>query len=91
MKIQGESGLVIPARLDAQEYFINSNNDLDLKVFFNNLDQIYVMPHTKVTSELNDIERKYLIEAWARNITVEEDCKKIKIEQDHILDKMNGK
>lgn len=91
MKIQGESGLVIPARLDAQEYFINSNNALDLKVFFNNLDQIYVMPHTKVTSELNDIERKYLIEAWARNITVEEACKKIKIEQDDILDKMNGK
>lgn len=90
MKIQGEDGTVISARTDAQKYFTDTNKDLNLKVFLEDLDQARVFDHCKITSELSTVE-KALDDAWTGTKTLEEVCKTISEKEQPLLDKMNGK
>lgn len=89
--IQAEAGVVISARNDCQDIYVGTHPDLNLQVFLDNVANAELLPHCKVTSELSQVEKTYLEQAWMGEITLEEACKKIKPEADAILDKMNAK
>lgn len=92
MEIQGKDGTVISARNDAQHYFAETNEALNLKVFTANLeDTILLEPRCKKYTELMNVQKMYLPELWDNKMTVEETCKKIQEEQQIIVDKMNEK
>lgn len=90
-KIQGESGVCISARNDCQQYFVDAHDEVDCQVFLDNVANAELLPHCKVTSELSQVEKKYLEPAWKGEISLEEACKNIAKEQDPILEKMNSK
>ncbi len=89
--IQAEAGVVISARNDCQDIYVGTHPDLNLQVFLDNVENAELLPHCKATSELAQVEKTYLEQAWMGEITLEEACKKIKPEADAILDKMNAK
>lgn len=91
MKIQAEGGVVISARNDAQELYKQAYADKNLQAFFENLAETKIFDHCKITSQLAEIEKKYLDQAWSGTISLEEACKKIVEEEQPLLDKMNGK
>ena len=70
---------------------MGTHPDLNLQVFLDNVENAELLPHCKVTSELAQVEKKYLEQACMGELTLEEACKKIKPEADAILDKMNSK
>lgn len=91
MKIQAEGGVVISARNDAQQLYLNAYPDMNLGIFLANLDQTKLFDFCKITSELSTIEKTYLDKAWTGEMELEEACKTIAQEEQPLLDKMNGK
>lgn len=89
MKIQGQSGVVISARNDAQKYFAESNPELNLQAYTNQSQIATALPCCKVSSQLFDIEAKYLKLAFSNEMTVEEACAKIASEVEPLLADMN--
>lgn len=90
-KIQGESGVCISARNDCQQYFVDAHDEVDCQVFLDNVANAELLPHCKVTSELSQVEKKYLEPAWKGETELADACKNIAKEQDEILAKMNSK
>ena len=90
-KIQGESGVCISARNDCQQYFVDAHDEVDCQVFLDNVANAELLPHCKVTSELGQVEKKYLEPAWKGETELADACKNIAKEQDEILAKMNSK
>lgn len=90
-KIQGQSGTVISARNDCQEYYTETYPDLNLQVFLDNVPNCELLPHCKVSSEIGQVQKKYMEQAWTGDISLEDACKKIVEEEQPILDKMNAK
>lgn len=91
MKLQAEGGVVISARNDAQQLYLNAYPDMNLKIFLDDLDQTKLFDFCKITSELSTIEKTYLDQAWSGDMSLEDACKKIAEEEQPLLDKMNGK
>lgn len=89
MKIQGEGGAVISARNDAQQYFAQTNPDLNLAAYTNHSDVAYPLPVCKSSAELYDLEANQLKWAYSGEKTLAETCKELKTQADAILDKMN--
>ncbi|CEM60648.1 sugar ABC transporter substrate-binding protein [Treponema phagedenis] len=85
MKIQGESGTVISARKDAQHYFSESQPSINLKAYTNQADLATLLPACYVSSQLFTAEDKWLKQAYAGQISVEEACKNLAKEADKIL------
>lgn len=89
MKIQGQSGVVISARNDAQQYFAETNPELNLKAYTNQVGIATALPCCKVSSQLFDIEAKYLKLAFSNEMSLQEACSKIVEESDAALAEMN--
>lgn len=87
MKIQGETGVVISARTDAQKYFAEANADYNLAAYTNHSDKAYPLPVCNVAAELYDMEANYLKQAFAGEKTLEEACKELKKDADALLAK----
>lgn len=86
MKIQGESGVVISARNDAQKYFAESNPNINLKAYTNQAQLATVLPACYVSGELFTAEDKWLKQAFAGEISTEEACKALAEEANKILE-----
>lgn len=87
MKIQGETGVVISARNDAQEYFAKANEAYNLAAYTNHSDKAYPLPVCTAAAELYDLEANYLKQAYSGDVTLEEACKQLKEEADALLAK----
>lgn len=85
MKIQGESGVVISARTDAQGYFADANADYNLAAYTNHADEAYPLPVSSVAAEMYDLESTWLTKAYTGEMTLEEACKQLKEEADALL------
>ena len=86
-KIQGETGVVISARTDAQEYFTASNEAYNLAAYTNHADLAYPLPVCKVAAELYDMEATYLQKAYNGEQPLADVCKELKAEADALLAK----
>lgn len=92
MEIQGKDGTVISARNDAQHFYVDTQPDLNLKIFTANLeDTVLLEPRCPKYTELVNVQKTYMAEIWAGTISVEEGCKKMTEEQQVIVDQMNKK
>lgn len=89
MKIQGESGVVISARNDAQKYFADSNKDLNLAAYTNHSGEANPLPVCKSVAELYDIEAEALKAAYSGDKTLADVCSQLKTDADAILAKNN--
>lgn len=89
MKIQGETGVVISARNDAQELFAASNADLNLAAYTNHADVATALPVCKGVAELYDLELEQLKAAYTGDKTLADVCKNLKTEADELLAKNN--
>lgn len=87
MKIQGESGVVISARNDAQEYFAKANEQYNLAAYTNHSEEAYPLPVCSVAAELYDLEATYLQKAYNGEQPLAEVCKELKEEADALLAK----
>lgn len=87
MKIQGETGVVISARTDAQHYFADANPDYNLAAYTNHADSAYPLPVCMVAAELYDLEATYLQKAYNGEESLEDACKELKAEADALLAK----
>lgn len=74
MKLQGEAGIVISARNDAQHYFAETHPEINLGVYADQAPVSSPFPGCKVSGELIDIESNYLKQAFAGQMTVQEAC-----------------
>lgn len=77
MKIQGQSGIVISARKDAQKYFEESNQKLNLGAYTRQSDLATVLPCTKVSGQLFKIEIENLKKAYAGEESLAQACQTI--------------
>lgn len=86
-KIQGETGVVISARDDAQHYFAETeaNAKYNLAAYINHVDEAYALPVCSQSGEMYDRETNWLKKAYAGEITLEEACKGLKEEADALL------
>lgn len=87
MKIQGETGVVISARTDAQEYFANANPSYNLAAYTNHADIAYPLPVCMKAAELYDLEATYLQKAYNGEQPLADVCKELKEEADALLAK----
>ncbi|BDF32110.1 sugar ABC transporter substrate-binding protein [Lachnospiraceae bacterium] len=87
MKIQGETGVVISARTDAQKYFAEANPDYNLAAYTNHADEAYPLPVCLKAAELYDLESTWLTKAYTGEMTLEDACKELKTEADALLAK----
>ena len=87
MKIQGETGVVISARTDAQQYFAEANPDYNLAAYTNHADEAYPLPVCLKAAELYDLESTWLTKAYTGEMTLEDACKELKTEADALLAK----
>lgn len=87
MKIQGETGVVISARTDAQEYFANANPNYHLAAYTNHAEKAYPLPVCPKAAELYDLEATYLQKAYNGEQPLAEVCKELKKEADALLTK----
>lgn len=87
MDLQGEGGVVISARNESQHYFTKTHPELNLEAFLANLDDVRVLPHCKVESEVSQMASGYLQKAWTGEISLKEASDKICEEGKVILDK----
>ena len=87
MKIQGETGVVISAREDAQQYFSEANPDYNLAAYTNHADIAYPLPVCMVAAELYDLEATYLQKAYNGEESLADACKELKAEADALLAK----
>ncbi len=88
MKIQGQSGAVISARNDAQKYFPETQPSLNLAAYTDKSQIATPLPACIVSSELFDVEGKYLKQAYAGEMSVADACSKIDQESTALLVKM---
>lgn len=86
-KIQGESGVVISARTDAQQYFAEAKPEYNLAAYTNHSDEAYPLPACLASAELFDLEANYLKQAYAGEISLQEACEKLAEEGDALLAK----
>lgn len=86
-KIQGETGVVISARTDAQEYFAASNPNYNLAAYTNHADVAYPLPVCTVAAELYDLEATALQAAYNGEKPLADVCKELKAEADALLAK----
>lgn len=89
MKIQGETGVVISARNDAQSLFAESNADLNLAAYTNHADSAVALPVCKGVAELYDVELEQLKSAYTGDKSLADVCKELKTQADEILAKNN--
>lgn len=86
MKIQGESGVVISARTDAQQYFAGANEQYNLAAYTNHADEAYPLPVCMAAAEIYDLEATYLQKAYNGEQPLDEVCEELKAEADALLD-----
>lgn len=87
MKIQGESGVVISARNDAQKYFSQSNKDLNLVAYTNHSGEANPLPVCKSVAEIYDVEAEALKAAYSGEKPLADVCSQLKTDADAILAK----
>ncbi len=87
MKIQGESGVVISARNDAQKYFAQSNKALNLAAYTNHSGEANPLPVCKSVAELYDVEAESLKAAYSGEKPLADVCSQLKTDADAILAK----
>lgn len=86
-KIQGETGVVISARTDAQHYFAEANANYNLAAYTNHADEAYPLPVCSKAAELYDLESTWLTKAYTGEMTLADACKGLKEEADALLAK----
>lgn len=84
-KIQGETGVVISARMDAQSAFEATNEQYNLAAYTNHSDIAYPLPVCNKAAELYDIEATWLTKAYTGEMTLAEACDGLKAEADALL------
>lgn len=87
MKIQGESGVVISARNDAQKYFAASNTALNLAAYTNHADTANPLPVCKNVAEIYDLEGEALKSAYSGEKPLKDVCTQLKTDADAVLAK----
>ncbi|ERJ93047.1 ABC transporter substrate-binding protein [Treponema lecithinolyticum] len=87
MRIQGETGAVISARKDAQHYFSDSMPSVNLKAYINQADLATPLPACYVSPQLFHAEDKWLKQAYAGQMSVEDACKGLAAEANQLLSK----
>lgn len=86
MQIQGESGVVISARNDAQGLF-TKNDKYHLSAYTNHAGEAYPLPVCKAAAELYDLEGNHLKKAYSGEMSLADACKQLKTEADALLAK----
>lgn len=86
-KIQGETGVVISARTDAQQYFAASNESYNLAAYTNHADIAYPLPVCTKAAELYDMEATALQAAYNGEKPLADVCAELKTEADALLAK----
>ena len=86
-KIQGETGVVISARTDAQGYFAEANSAYNLAAYTNHSDEAYPLPVCSKAAELYDIEATWLTKAYTGEMSLADACSGLKEEADALLAK----
>lgn len=86
-KIQGDTGVVISARNDAQECFANANEQYNLAAYTNHSDVAYPLPVCSKAAELYDIEATWLTKAYTGEMSLADVCDGLKAEADALLAK----
>ncbi|MDD2214004.1 MAG: sugar ABC transporter substrate-binding protein [Oscillospiraceae bacterium] len=89
MKIQGETGVVISARNDAQQYFAASQPSLNLKAYTDKAAIATALPVSKVASEMYDLEANSLKLAYSGELSLADACAQAAEQSDALLAKMN--
>ncbi len=84
-EIMAKSGAVIPAYEGAQETWVKSNPQYNLKVFLDQVPNATPFPTSANTLEWKDLETQHLPKAWAGQVPVEQAAKQIATEMDKIL------
>lgn len=85
MKIQGESGVVIAARNDAQHYFADAHPEINLNAYLNQAQLATPLPAFRHSGELIDIEYNYMKQAFAGQMTLQEACDALQQEATALL------
>ena len=86
-KIQGETGVVISARSDAQQYFAKANEQYNLAAYTNHSAEAYPLPVCGKAAELYDMESTWLTKAYTGEMTLADACSGLKEEADALLAK----
>ena len=86
-KIQGETGVVISAREDAQQYFAKANEQYNLAAYTNHSAEAYPLPVCGKAAELYDMESTWLTKAYTGEMTLADACSGLKEEADALLAK----
>ena len=86
-KIQGETGVVISAREDAQQYFAKANGQYNLAAYTNHSAEAYPLPVCGKAAELYDMESTWLTKAYTGEMTLADACSGLKEEADALLAK----
>ena len=86
-KIQGETGVVISARSDAQQYFAKANEQYNLAAYTNHSDEAYPLPVCSKAAELYDMESTWLTKAYTGEMSLADACSGLKEEADALLAK----
>jgi len=87
MRIQGETGVVISARKDAQHYFSDSAAGINLKAYTNQADIATPLPACYVSPQLFHAEDKWLKQAYAGQMSTADACKELAAEANRLLSK----
>ncbi len=86
-QIQGETGVVISARTDAQKYFAEANSQYNLAAYTNHADEAYPLPVCAQAAELYDKESTWLTKAYNGEMSLADACSGLKKEADALLAK----
>ena len=86
-QIQGETGVVISAREDAQQYFAKANEQYNLAAYTNHSAEAYPLPVCGKAAELYDMESTWLTKAYTGEMTLADACSGLKEEADALLAK----
>ena len=86
-KIQGETGVVISARTDAQQYFAQTNESYNLAAYTNHADEAYPLPVCSKAAELYDLEATWITKAYTGEMSLADACSSLKEEADALLAK----
>ena len=86
-KIQGETGVVISARTDAQQYFAQANESYNLAAYTNHADEAYPLPVCSKAAELYDLESTWITKAYTGEMSLADACTSLKEEADALLAK----
>ena len=84
-KIQGETGVVISAREDAQQYFAKANEQYNLAAYTNHSAEAYPLPVCSKAAELYDLEATELQKAYNGEKSLSDVCKGLTKQADKLL------